>query len=108
MTKERLPGTTKPRPRWTGLCCSDYSLESRSYRSREQNQRAPPYSDDSDWVFASHLNKGQKPYWPDMLRKRHLVPTAVRLGIKKLRGWHTFRRTYASLLKAAGTDVKVV
>jgi integrase len=67
-----------------------------------------PYGDDSNWVFASHLNDGLKPYWPDMLRKRHLVPTAERLGIKKQIGWHTFRRTYASLLKAAGTDVKVV
>jgi integrase len=43
-----------------------------------------------------------------MLRKRHLVPTAKRLGITKQIGWHTFRRTYASLLKADGTDVKVV
>jgi integrase len=67
-----------------------------------------PYGDDSDWVFASHLNKGQKPYWPDMFRKRHLVPTAEQLGIKKQIGWHTFRRTYAFLLKAAGTDIKVV
>ena len=68
-----------------------------------------PYPDDSDWVlFASHLKKGRKPYWPDMLLKRHLVPTAERFGIKKKIGWHTFRRTYASLLKAAGTDVKVV
>jgi integrase len=43
-----------------------------------------------------------------MLRKRHLVPTAERLGIKKHIGWHTFRRTCASLLKAESTDVKVV
>ena len=43
-----------------------------------------------------------------MLRIRHLVRTAERLGIKKQIGWHTFRRTYASLLKAGGTDVKVV
>lgn len=67
-----------------------------------------PYSNDSDWVFASHLKKGRKPYWPDMLRLRHLLPTAERLGIKKQIGWHTFRRTYASLLKAVGTDVKIV
>lgn len=30
------------------------------------------------------------------------------LGITKLIGWHTFRRTYASLLKSNGVDVKVV
>ncbi len=67
-----------------------------------------PYGNDSDWVFASHLNQGRKPYWPDMIRVRHLLSTAERLGIKKKIGWHTFRRTYASLLKANGTDVKVV
>jgi len=30
------------------------------------------------------------------------------LGITKLIGWHTFRRTYATLLKSSGADVKVV
>jgi len=67
-----------------------------------------PYPDDSDWVFASHLKKGLKPYWPDMLRKRHLLPLAERLGITKRIGWHTFRRSYASILKANGEDMKVV
>jgi integrase len=43
-----------------------------------------------------------------MLRKRHLQPLAAKLGINKRIGWHTFRRTYASLLKANGEDVKVV
>lgn len=31
-----------------------------------------------------------------------------RLGIGKRVSWHTFRRTYATLLKANGEDVKVV
>ena len=66
------------------------------------------YPDDSDWVFASHLNKGKKPYWPDMIRMRHILPLAKQLGINKRVGWHTFRRTYASLLKANGEDRKVV
>ena len=67
-----------------------------------------PYPDDSDWLFASHLKKGRKPYWPDMIRKRHLLPLAEKLGIKKRIGWHSFRRSYASLLKANGEDMKVV
>ncbi|HTD54574.1 MAG TPA: site-specific integrase, partial [Silvibacterium sp.] len=67
-----------------------------------------PYPDDHDWVFASHRAGGKMPYWPDMLRKRHLQPLAAKLGINKRIGWHTFRRTYASLLKANGEDVKVV
>jgi integrase len=66
------------------------------------------YPDDADWVFASHRAQGKKPYWPDMLRKRHRQPLAAKLGINKRIGWHTFRRTYASLLKANGEDMKVV
>jgi integrase len=39
---------------------------------------------------------------------RVLQPTARRVGIAKKIGWHTFRRTYSSLLAATGDDVKVV
>jgi integrase len=37
-----------------------------------------------------------------------LQPTARKVGITKKIGWHTFRRTYSSLLAATGDDVKVV
>jgi len=67
-----------------------------------------PYCEDSDWLFASHLKHGQKPYWPDMILRRHIQPLAKKLGIKKTIGWHTFRRSFASILKANGEDVKVV
>jgi integrase len=66
------------------------------------------YSDDTDWVFASHRMKGKKPYWPDMILQRHIRPLAKKLGIKKTIGWHTFRRSFTSILKASGADVKVV
>jgi len=35
-------------------------------------------------------------------------PIARKLGIQKRIGWHTFRRTYSSILKDNGEDVKVV
>jgi integrase len=38
----------------------------------------------------------------------HIQPAAKRLGITKSIGWHTFRRTYTTLLHANGEDVKVV
>ena len=38
----------------------------------------------------------------------HIQPAARRLGITKRIGWHTFRRTYTTLLHANGEDVKVV
>ena len=43
-----------------------------------------------------------------MILKRHIQRTAKHLEINKRIGWHTFRRTYASLLKANHEDVKVV
>ena len=38
----------------------------------------------------------------------HIQPAAKRLAITKRIGWHTFRRTYTTLLHANGEDVKVV
>ena len=35
-------------------------------------------------------------------------PELRNLGIGKRVGWHTFRHTYSTLLKAVGTDVKVM
>jgi integrase len=64
------------------------------------------YAKPSDWVFASPLSFGKLPYWPDMMLRRHILPAVKRLGIGKRIGWHTFRRTAASLLMASGSSVK--
>jgi integrase len=40
---------------------------------------------------------------------RNLIrPAAVKLGITEHLGWHTFRHTYSSLLRATGVDIKVM
>jgi len=67
-----------------------------------------PFNQPGDWVFASPASGGKKPYWPDMVLNRRVRPAATVLGITKRIGWHTFRHTYASLLKSSGADVKVV
>jgi integrase len=59
-------------------------------------------------MFASELMKGKQPYWPDNLMKRHVRPVAKANGIHKCIGWHTFRHTFGTLLKANGEDVKTV
>jgi integrase len=61
-----------------------------------------------DWVFASYQTFGKMPMWPDSLRTKILQPVARKVGITKQIGWHTFRRTYSSLLAETGNDVKVV
>lgn len=58
------------------------------------------------WVFASPLALGKKPYWPDAVLKRHILPAAERAGITRRIGWHSFRRTLATLLQSSGASVK--
>lgn len=64
------------------------------------------YSMPEDWVFASPLAVGRRPYWPDAVLKRHVLPAAKRAGITKKLGWHSFRRTLATLLQSSGASVK--
>ena len=40
--------------------------------------------------------------------KRHIQPVAKAIGIHKKIGWHTFRHSFGTLLKANGEDVKTV
>ncbi len=66
-----------------------------------------PFSKPGDWVFASPFNMGRTPYWPGMILERVIQPAAVDAGISKRIGWHTFRRTIATLLLSSGADIKV-
>jgi integrase len=75
---------------------------------RETSYRAP-----SDWVFATNSNRagrkrGKQPIWLSKVMSYHIQPIAKQLGITKRIGWHTFRRTYSSILQDNGEDVKVV
>ncbi len=71
-------------------------------------RRVSPFNRDADWVFASPDMAGKQPYWPENLLRRHIRPAATRCGINKRIGWHTFRHSYATHLKANGEDIKVV
>lgn len=66
------------------------------------------YAGASDWVFASPLKKGRLPLNPQNLMCDYIRPAAERAAIRKVIGWHTFRHSFTSLLKANGEDVKVV
>jgi integrase len=65
------------------------------------------YGSETDWVFASPFMKGTQPVWPDSLLKQIVKPAAKEAGITKRVGWHTFRHSFSTLLRANGTDVKV-
>ena len=66
------------------------------------------YSKADDWVFASPHTRGKHPFWPDIVLQKIIRPAALRAGITKRFGWHTFRHSYSSLLVANGENVKVV
>jgi integrase len=65
------------------------------------------YSKAEDWVFASPAARGRKPYWGQCLMRTIIRPAATKIGITQHIGWHTFRHTYSSLLRANKTDIKV-
>lgn len=71
----------------------------------ENLQSESEYTKPGDWVFASPLAPGRRPYWPDAVLKRHVLPAAERARTTKHIDWHTFRRTIATLLHAAGVSL---
>ena len=71
------------------------------------HREIPALGEPYDWIFASPNALGTKPYWPDAVLKRHVLPAAARAGIAKKIGWHSFRRTLATLLQSSGASVKV-
>jgi integrase len=71
-------------------------------------KRTAPYNQPDDWVLGSPRMKGRQPYSPDMILQRGIRPAAVAAGITKHIGWHTFRHSFSTLLKASGVDIKVM
>jgi len=70
-------------------------------------RKETPYGDASDFVFASAKKKGKQPYWMSKIMQLYIKPVAAKLGIP-LKGWHTLRRSYTTLLRQNGNDPKVV
>ena len=66
------------------------------------------YPNQDDWVFASPQMGGRQPLWPENVLRRYIKPAAERAGINKRIGFHTFRHSLATLMKANGEDVKTV
>jgi integrase len=64
-----------------------------------------PYNQDGDYIFASPHKNGKQPYWPNAAMEDHIRPAAVRAGIQKRVGWHTFRHTFGTLVNSNGADV---
>jgi integrase len=61
-----------------------------------------------DWVFASPHTGGRRPFWGQCILRKCIRPAAEKVGITQKIGWHTFRHTYSSLLRATRADIKVM
>jgi integrase len=73
-----------------------------------QWRQETPYPADTDWVFASPFTQGKRPYWAESAMTDHIRPAALRVGVQKHIGWHTFRHSLASIVAENGGNLKVV
>lgn len=65
------------------------------------------HNGDADFLFPSNRKEGKQPITPDMVLKKVIRPALVRAKIiGKVIGWHSFRHSLATNLRAAGADLK--
>ncbi len=70
-------------------------------------REASPYDQDGDFLFPSLRLNGKQPLSPDTLLKKTIRPALKRAGIVgKVIGWHSFRHSLATNLRAAGVEIK--
>ena len=70
--------------------------------------RQTSYQSPESWVFASPVHHGRWPYLAQEIMRHHIRPVARTLAITKRIGWHTFRHTYATLLRSTGAELKIM
>ncbi len=94
-TRRRRIGNCKTEASRKPVPLDDFMLEELRLWKQQTEYPGP-----EDWVWAS--------YWPQTIMTRFIHPAAKAAGITKHIGWHTFRHSFSSLLKANGEDIKVV
>jgi integrase len=90
----------------------EIALVQNAYRSflpvlRHNGRKRTLYKEPTDWIFPSPKMGGKQPYWQDSLMRKVVWPAAKRAGITERIGWHTFRRSLATLLIDVGAPVKL-
>jgi Phage integrase family len=106
---------------WLIRCPSVSPTESRPFTSINRSSPVPmdngladvlarwreiaPYKQDGDYIFGSPNKNGTQPYWPNAAMEDHIRPAALRAGIQKRIGWHTFRHSFGTLVNSEGADV---
>lgn len=70
-------------------------------------KKQAPYTDPSDYVFASSVLLGRKPLSGNSAQHDKLRPAAIRAGLGPL-GWHALRHSYRTWLDEAGATIPVM
>ena len=66
------------------------------------------FAGDLDFLFPSVRFKGNEPLSPDSILEKSVRPALARIGVVGKRiGWHSFRHSLATNLRALGVDIKV-
>ena len=71
-------------------------------------RRKSPYPMEADWVFASPASSGKLPYRSFSIFRTYVKPALKEAKITSKVGWHTFRHSFATILRAHGEDVRTV
>jgi integrase len=67
------------------------------------------YAADLDFLFPSVRFKGNKPLSPDSILEKSIRPALARIGVVgKGIGWHSFRHSLATNLRALGVDIRLL
>jgi len=68
-------------------------------------ERTAPEALPTSWVFANPVRG--KPWRPSHIQQVYLRPAGRKVLGEDGLGWHNFRHTFSSMLRALGTDIKV-
>jgi integrase len=83
------------------------SLHSSVVECLDAWRKESPCNGEDDFLFPSVRNEGKIPVTPDMILKKIILPALVWAKITGKRiGWHSFRHSLATNLRAVGDDLK--
>jgi len=70
-------------------------------------RRSATFIQPEDWIFSSWRTCGRLPFRASAILEDYIKPAASAAGLGDGIGWHAFRHTFSSMLRANGKNVKV-
>ena len=82
-------------------------LDSRLAKALKTWRHHTSYRKAADWYLLAHRRVDKGHIGGQCFMRTIIRPAAAKIGITQHIGWHTFRHTYSSLLRANKTGIKV-